>query len=227
VPLMTNKIAYTDLDIRVPVTLRMQIPKSNLVNAKNKLGTTVTIGTATYTINIARWQLATYMCPEDQPDCISPTVGVVIIVEARRTTSEYVLIVSFRDFYVTGEAIFQVPLFKFGQEVDVVVDVTFRDSYVTVVANGREVISTDTLKRFSQIRRLEAYNVYVADTEVEVAGDAHLTYNLQVVSVADFTAMVVPLATVAVTIGIIAIVIRLIMGGLKGLKIPVPVPRPA
>jgi len=215
---MIDKIAYTDLTLKPPVTLRITIPRDNLVNAKSKLGTTV--GGAT--INVARWQLGTYMCPEGESDCTTPKAGVVILIEARRAENQFVLIVSFRDFYVLqGEAIFQTPLFKFGQETDITVDTTFRDSIVTVTLNGKEVLSTDTLKRFEQIRKVEAYNVYIADT-TEVQGDSYLTYNLQIVKAMDISGMLTPLISIAVAIGVVLAVTALLG---KGLRLPLPVPR--
>ena len=219
--IMSNKVSYTNLAIKPPVTLRMQLAKANILGAKSKLGTTKD----TTTVDNVRWGLTVEVCKEGEPDCTTSYKAVTVVFRSIRAESKWVIDVYFEDYYVTPSAMFEYDAFKFGSETDVNIDIQFRDSTVTIVFNGNTLITTDTFKKFEQVRKLSSLNYFTDPAGAEVAGvaDQYLVYNLQVISVQDFTAIVNAIIPIAITLAVVAVVFALIRSGL--LKLPLPVPK--
>jgi hypothetical protein len=127
---------------------------------------------------------------------------------------------------VTPSARFIYEAFRFGQETDVTIDIAFRDSIVVVTFNGREILNTDTLKKFEQIRTLKTLNYFYDPAGAEIAGvaDQYLVYNLQIIQVTafDVSGLLNAIIPVAVALAVVGVVIALFRTGI--LRIPIPKP---
>jgi len=218
-PIMTPTIKYVDLKLKAPIVLKAIIPKDNLVGAKSKLGTTVD----TTTVDNVRFGCSVYMCKEGEPDCATPTKALTVVFRSERTNNRWVLDVTLESFYVSPSATLTFEIFKFGSETDTVIDVTFRDSFVSVSVNGKSYLDTDTFKKFEQIRQIECVSAYLAPDGSTIDPSklsAYLAFNLQVTQIADATALFNAIIPLAITLAVIGVVMTLIMSFAK--KIPVP-----
>jgi hypothetical protein len=221
-PIMSGKVIYDNLAIKPPTTLRMQISKSTLTGAKSYLGTIKD----NKTVDNVRWGLEVHVCKEGESDCNTAYKAVTVVFSSDRANSRWLLWIYVESFYVTPSAQFIYEAFRFGQETDVTIDVTFRDTTIVVALNGKEVLNTDTLKKFEQIRTLKANNYFYDPTGAEIAGvaDQYLVYNLQIVQITTFdvTGLLNAIIPIAIAIAVIGIVISLLRTGI--LKIPIPKP---
>jgi len=210
-PIMSDKIVYRELAIKAPVTLRMQIPKETILGAKKFLGQTV----GNQTVDSVRWGLVVNLCKEDEPDCTTPTTGLTVMLWSYRAGSVWQLHVYFGEFYTTPTAKFIIDTFKFGQETDVTIDITFRDSTVSITLNGKEILTTDTLKKFAQIRELGAQNEYLDANFQEVPIAEYNAYNLQTIQIStiDISGLVNSVIPIAVAIAVIGIVLAMFKTG--------------
>jgi hypothetical protein len=213
VPLFTNKVAYSDLNIRAPVTLRFQLPVDKIKSAKTYLGTTKD----TTTVDNVKWELVIDVCKEGEPDCATPVTALRFRVRSDRANSKWVVDVVFDTYYVSPVAMFTADLFPFGRETDVVADITFSDSTVNVVVNGKSVVFTDTFKRFEQIRRLSAQNMFLSPVGSEVAGvaDPVLVFNLNIVTGINVMGIIGSVIPLVVALSVVGVVLKTIPAVLK------------
>jgi hypothetical protein len=219
-PIMSNKVTYGNLAIKAPITLRMQLLKTTILGAKAYLGTTKD----TYTVDNVRWGLEVHVCKEGEPDCTTTYHALSVVFSSDRGNNRWIIQVYIEQYYVTPAAEFIFEAFRFGQEQDVTIDITFRNSYLSVVFNGREILATDLLKKFEQIRTLKANNYFYDPTGVEVPNVAnqYLVYNLQLVQPVDVSGVVNAVLPLAISIAVIGVVIALLRTGI--LRAPVPKP---
>jgi hypothetical protein len=221
-PVMSGNVVYDKLAIKPPVTLRMQLLKSTLVGAKGHVGAT----RDTRTIDNVRWGLEVHVCKEGEPDCTTTYHALSVVFSSDRSNNRWLVWIYIESYYVTPPALFIHEAFRFGQETDVTIDVTFRDSAIVVTLNGREILNTDTLKKFEQIRVLRSANYFydLQGTAVPNVADQYLVYNLQVVQATTFdaSALLNAIIPIAVALAVIGIVISLFRTGI--LRIPIPKP---
>jgi len=221
-PVMSNKVIYGNLTIKPPITLRIQLPKTTILGAKSVLGTTKDSST----VDNVRWGLEVHVCKEGEPDCTTTHHALSVVFSSDRGNNRWLVTVYVESFYVTPSAQFIYEAFRFGQETDVTIDVTFRDSIIIVVFNGREILNTDTLKKFEQIRTLKSLNYFYDPAGAEIAGvaDQYLVYNLQLIQVPTFdvSGLLNAIIPVAVALAVIGVVIALFRTGI--LRIPIPKP---
>ncbi|GAY26670.1 hypothetical protein ATG_18740 [Desulfurococcaceae archaeon AG1] len=212
-PVMSDKVAYTGLNIKPPVTLQMVLPKETILAAKSRLGSTV----GTQTVDNVRWGLEVHVCPEDQPDCTTTQHALTVVVSSDRGNNRWLLTVYFEAFYVSPTASFQFELFRFGSESDVVVSINFTDTVIGITANGKSVINTDTFKRFSQIRTLKANSYFYDPSGAEITGYGSdvLVYNVTIVRGIDVGAIINTVIPLAAIVGVISILPR-VLGRLRG-----------
>jgi len=217
-PIMSDKIVYKELALKAPITLRMQIPKETILGAKKFLGQTV----GNQTVDSVRWGLVVNLCKEDEPDCTTSVTGLSVMLWSYRANNVWQLHVYFAEFYTTPTAKFIIDAFKFGQETDVTIDITFRDSTVSITLNGKEILTTDTLKKFAQIRELGAQNEYLDTNLQEVNITDYNAYNLQTIQITtiDTLGLVNAIVPIAVAIAIVGVVLSLFKTGI--FKTPVP-----
>lgn len=151
-PVFSKSTAYAGLSIKPPITLRIHITKDQLVKARSYLGTTV--GTAT--VDKVKFGLDITVCSVGQPDCASDIPALAVAVFSDRANNRWTINIYFKSYYVTPDTEIVQELMKFGQEQDIDIDVTFRDTKITVSSPtlGKRFIDTDMLKGFEQIRRL-------------------------------------------------------------------------
>jgi len=220
-PLMTNKVAFKELKIKPPTTIRLQFTKASLVEAKTKLGTTI----AGKTIDNVRWGAVISVCKEGEPDCATPIKALSVYVKSERANARWVVEVFFEEYYVSPRARVVYELFKFGAEVDTTIDVTFRDSVVSVIANNRELITTDTMKKFEQIREISADNSYIDPAGVDIAEIDPPPYNLVIVQVADVTGVVSAILPIVITVAVLGVVIGLLVKIFRAPIITPPAPK--
>jgi hypothetical protein len=213
-PIMNDKVSYTNLDIRPPVTLQMTISKEKILSAKSKFGQTVD----GKTVDNVRWSLEIHVCPPDQIDCATTQFALSIVVSSDRGNNRWLITVNFESYYVSpAPASFQQELFRFGSETDVNVNITIQGTQVSVVANGRPVVVTDTFKQVGQIRTLKANNYFYDPAGAEIAGfgASDLVYNVTIVKGFDVSAIlntVIPLVVVTSVVSIIPKLITRIRG---------------
>jgi hypothetical protein len=219
-PIMTDKITFKELAIKPPVTLRLQFPRSALVEAKGKLGSTVD----TTTVDNVRWGAVISVCKEGEPDCATPIKALSVYLMSDRANSRWIVDVYFEEYYVTPRARITYELFKFGAEVDTTIDITFRDSVVSVIANNRELVTTDTMKKFEQIREIGADNAYVDPTGADIAVIDPPPYNLTIIQVADVTGVVSAILPIVITVAVLGVVIGLLV---RIFRAPAITPSPA
>jgi hypothetical protein len=221
-PVMSGTVEYDELAIKPPVTLRMQLLKSSLVGAKSYVGAT----RDTRTIDNVRWGLEVHVCKEGEPDCTTTYHALSIVFSSDRSNNRWLVWVYVESYFVSPSAVFIQEAFRFGQETDVTIDVTFRDSTIVIAFNGKEILNTDTLKKFEQIRKLKAANYFydLGGAVVPGVADHYLVYNLQVVQVATFdvSALLNSIIPMAVALAVVGIVISLFRTGI--LRIPIPKP---
>ncbi|MEM4068078.1 MAG: hypothetical protein QXV17_14595 [Candidatus Micrarchaeaceae archaeon] len=153
-PVFSKSTEYSGLSIKPPITLRIHITKDQLVKARSYLGTTV--GNAT--VDKVKFGLDITVCNVGQPDCASGTdiPALAVAVFSDRANSRWTINIYFKSYYVTPDTEIVQELMRFGQEQDIDIDVTFRDTKITVSSPtlGKRFIDTDVLKSFEQIRRL-------------------------------------------------------------------------
>jgi hypothetical protein len=221
-PVMSNKVTYGNLAIKPPITLRMQLPKTTILGAKSVLGTTKD----DKTVDNVRWGLEVHVCKEGEPDCTTTHHALSVVFSSDRGNNRWLVTVYVESYYVSPVAQFVYEAFKFGQETDVTIDVTFRDSIVVVTFNSKEILNTDTLKKFEQIRTLKSNNYFYDPTGAEIADVAnqYLVYNLQLIQVTTFdvSGLLNAIIPIAVALAVIGIVISLLRTGI--LRIPIPKP---
>jgi hypothetical protein len=221
-PVMSNKVTYGNLAIKPPITLRMQLPKTTILGAKSYLGTTKD----TTTVDNVRWGLEVHVCKEGEPDCTTTYHALSVVISSDRGNNRWLVTAYVESYYVTPSAQFVYEAFKFGQETDVTIDVTFRDSIIVVTFNGKEVLNTDTLKKFEQIRTLKSNNYFYNPAGAEITGvaDQYLVYNLQMVQAPTFdvSGLLNAIIPLAIALAVIGIVISLLRTGI--LRIPIPKP---
>jgi hypothetical protein len=221
-PVMSSNAVYDKLAIKPPVTLRMQLLKSTIAGAKGFVGTT----RDTRTIDNVRWGLEVYVCKEGEPDCTTTYHALSVVFSSDRSNNRWLLWVYVESYFVSPSAVFIYEAFRFGQETDVTIDITLRDSTIVVAFNGKEILNTDTLKKFEQIRTLRSANYFYDLNGNVVAGvaDQYLVYNVQVLQVASFdvSGLLNTILPIAIAIAVIGIVISLLRTGI--LKIPIPKP---
>lgn len=208
-PIMNDKVAYTGLDIRPPATLQMIVSREKILSAKGKFGQTV----GTQTVDNVRWGLEVHVCPPDQIDCATTQFALSIVVSSDRGNSRWLITVNFESYYVSpAPASFQQELFKFGSETDVVVNIAISDGQVSVVANGRPVIVTDTFKKVGQIRTLKANNYFFDPSGAEIAGfgASDLVYNVTILKGFDIGAILNVVIPLVVTSSILSIIPKLL-----------------
>jgi hypothetical protein len=131
-------------------------------------------------------------------------------------------------YYVANPTKLTFEVYKFGSEVDTYIEVTFRDAYVSVVVNGKEYLSTDTLKKFEQIRELESISAYLDPTGAPIDPakiSDYLAFNLQLIQVPDISGIVNVLIPIAITIAVIGAVLTIVFTIIK--KLPAIAPKPA
>jgi hypothetical protein len=219
-PVMSNKATYTDLTIKPPVTLRMQLLKTTILGAKSYLGSTKD----TSTVDNVRWGLEVHVCKEGEPDCTTTNHALTVVFSSDRGNNRWLVTVYVESYYVTPSAQFVFEAFRFGQEQDVTIDVTFRDTQLSVLFNGKEILASDLIKKFEQIRTLKANNYFynTAGSEISGVADQYLVYNLQITQPTDISGIVNVVLPIAVTIAVIGIVMALLRTGI--LRIPTPKP---
>ena len=201
---MSNKVTYTGLAIKPPITLQMWVPKDKITGAKAKLGTTV----GGKTVDAVKWSLTLSVCKEGEPGCTTPTDALVLTLISDRTNSLWKVQVMFKDYYVTPPAVFIKDVFKFGLEQDVYINASFNGSLVTITVNGSTVIATDTLKKFEEISTLKAESMFMDSTGAEIpgVGDEYLVFNLTTVAMFDASqilGIVLPLAVLGAVVGLL------------------------
>jgi hypothetical protein len=221
-PIMSGTVAYDNLAIKPPITLRMQLLKTAIVGAKSYVGTT----RDTRTIDNVRWGLEVYVCKEGEPDCTTTYHALSIVFSSDRSNNRWLVWVYVESYFVSPSAVFIHEAFRFGQETDVTIDVTFRDTTIVVALNGKEILNTDTLKKFEQIRTLRSANYFydLGGAVVSGVADQYLVYNLQIVQATTFdvSGLLNAIIPIAVAIAVIGIVISLLRTGI--LKVPIPKP---
>ena len=204
-PIMYNKVAYTNLDVRPPVTLNMVVSKEKILSAKGKFGQSVD----GRTVDNVRWGLEIHVCPPDQIDCATTQHALSVVVSSDRGNNRWLITVYFESYYVSpAPAEFQQELFRFGSESDVNVNINISGTQVSVTANGKPVVVTDTFKEVGQIRTLKANN-YFYDTggdEISGYGASDLVYNVTIAKGFDVVSIinaVIPLVIVASIVSVI------------------------
>jgi len=204
-PVMSDKVVYSNLTIKPPIKLTIEIPKSTILGAKGKLGTSV----GTTTVDNVRWGTEVHVCKEGEPDCTTTHHALTLVVSSDRGNNRWILTVYVESYYVTPAAQFVYELFKFGKEADTRVEAEFRGTVLRVVANGAEVLLTDVLKSFEQIRTLKANNYFYDATGAEVPGvaDQFLAYNLRTEAPFDISGLVSAILPLAITLGVLGAVI--------------------
>ena len=221
-PVMSGNVVYDKLAIKPPVTLRMQLLKSAIAGAKSYVGTT----RDTRTIDNVRWGLEVHVCKEGESDCTTAYHALSIVFSSDRSNNRWLVWVYVESYFVSPPATFIHEAFRFGQETDVTIDVTFRDSTIVVTFNGKEILNTDTLKKFEQIRMLRSANYFYDLQGAAVPGvaDQYLVYNLQVIQATTFdvSGLLNAIIPMAVALAVVSIVISLFRTGM--LRIPIPKP---
>lgn len=204
-PVMSDKVTYGNLNIKPPITFRLQFTKDQLVGARGQFGATV----GTQTVDNVRWGFEVHVCPEGQPDCTTTQHALTVVLQSDRGNNRWLLTTYFESFYVSPTAQFQYEVFKFGSETDLAIDIVFTDSIVRVVANNKTAIDTDTFKRFEQVRTLKANNYFfdAAGAEVVNFGTQYLSYIATSVKPIELGALVNQILPIAVTIGAVGLVI--------------------
>jgi len=170
--------------------------------------------------------LEVHVCKEGEPDCTTTYHALSIVFSSDRSNNRWLVWVYVESYFVTPSAVFIQEAFRFGQETDVTIDVTFRDSTIVVALNGREILNTDTLKKFEQIRMLRSANYFYDLQGAVVAGvaDQYLVYNIQIIQATtfDISSLLNAVIPLAVALAIVGIVISLFRTGI--LRIPIPKP---
>jgi len=207
-PVFSDKASYQNLNIKRPITLRMELLKNTILGAKSVLGSTKD----TKTVDNVRWGLEIHVCKEGEPDCSTTQHAITVVFNSDRGNNRWLITVYVEPYYVNPPAQFVYEAFKFGSEQDVYIDLTFRDTQLSVVFNGREILATDLLKGFEQIRTLKANNYFYDPTGVEITGvaDQYLVYNVRTISTMDITGLVNSILPLVITLAVVGIVITLI-----------------
>ena len=207
-PLIYGLLKYTDLKITPPITLRAEIPATKLISAKNRFGTMV----GDKRIHGATMGFTTIVCPEGQPDCASPQPAIGVMVTGNRDTNKWRLDIYFHGFYTPQVTGFFFDLFDFGKETDLVIDLTFRDTWITVTVNGKEVFSSDMLKKFEQIREIQGGNYFYDQTHtaIQQAADGILAFNLKIMTPIDISGIASSILPYAVAVAVVGAVIALV-----------------
>lgn len=197
-PLIYDSFSYTDLKITPPITLRAEIPATKLTSARNKFGTAV----GDKTIHGVQIGYMLDVCPEGQPDCASPLTALGVVVNGSRSSNRWTLDIYFHKFYTPQIAGFSFDLFDFGKETDLVIDITFRDTWITITVNGKEVFSSDMLKKFEQIRMIRGASYYydTTITPIPEAVDGILTFNLKIMTPTDISGIPIHISSIASSI---------------------------
>lgn len=201
-PAITGKVIYDNLVLKPPLTIRIKVNKTELAAGRDYVGKTV----EGKTVRMVAWGTILSMCPEDSPECTAPSKGVEIAVVC--DGSKYTLQTIFGAYYVSPQVMFVHDLFAVGKETDLTIDVTFRDSRVSIVANGNGVIDTDMLKKFGSIRQLAGNNRGVATDGTEV--DLPLQHLVDITGVADIGGILSSLLPVAISVGVLGAVFGLL-----------------
>jgi hypothetical protein len=207
-PVFSGKARYTDLNIKRPVTLRMEIYKSTILGAKAQLGTT----RDDKIVDNVRWGLQIFVCKEGEPDCVRSLHAISVVFSSDRGNNRWLLTVYVEPYYVEPPAQFAFEAFRYGYEQDVTIDVTFRDTQLSVWFNGREVLSTDLLKGFEQIRELTANNYFYdpAGSEIPGVADIYLVYNVKIIQPLDVGGVVNAVLPLAISTAVLGLVMSLI-----------------
>ena len=207
-PVFSDKASYQNLNIKRPITLRMELLKNTILGAKSVLGSTKD----TKTVDNVRWGLEIHVCKEGEPDCTTTHHAVSVVFSSDRGNNRWLIIIYIEPYYVQPPAQFMYEAFKFGSEQDVTIDVTFRDTQLIVVFNGREILATDLLKGFEQIRTLKANNYFYDPGGAEIPGvaDQYLVYNVKMLQALDVTGVVNAVLPLAISVAVLSVVIILI-----------------
>jgi hypothetical protein len=212
-PVFSNKVQYTGLNIKRPVTLRIELLKSTILGAKSVLGTTKD----NKTVDNVRWGLELHVCREGEPDCTTTQHALTVVFSSDRGNNRWLITVYVEPYYVSPPAQFVYEAFKFGSEQDVYIDVTLRDTQLSVVFNGREILATDLLKGFEQIRTLKANNYFYDPTGAEITGvaDQYLVFNVRTIQAVDLTSIVNAVLPLTISIAVMGVVFSLIFTLIK------------
>jgi len=208
-PLMYDKVAYTNLDIRPPVTFQMVVSKEKILSAKGKFGQSAD----GRTVDNVRWGLEIHVCPPDQIDCATTQHALSIVVSSDRGNNRWLITVYFESYYVSpAPAEFQLELFRFGSETDVNVNINISGTQVSVTANGRPVVATDTFKEVGQIRTLKANNYFYdpSGNEISGFGASDLVYNVTISKGFDVVAIINAVIPLAIVASIVSVIPRLL-----------------
>jgi hypothetical protein len=207
-PVFSDKSTYTNLNIKRPITLRVELLKSTILGAKSVLGSTKD----TQTVDNVRWGLEVHVCKEGEPDCSNTQHALTVVFTSDRGNNRWLITVYVEPYYVSPPAQFVYEAFKFGSEQDVYIDLSFRDTQLSVVLNGKEILATDLLKGFEQIRTLKANNYFYDPTGVEIpnVADQYLVYNVRTISTMDITGLVNSILPLVIALAVVGVVITLI-----------------
>lgn len=209
-PAITDKVIYDNLLIKEPTTIRIKINKTELVIGKTYIGANVGGKTVTMVV----WGTILSMCPEDNPECTTPSKGVEIAIVC--DGSKYVLQSIFGTFYVSPQVMFVNDLFNVGKETDLTIDVTFRGSRISITVNGSPVIDTDMLKRFGSIRQIAGNNRGTATDNTEI--ELPLQHLVDIVQATDVSSILNTILPIAISIGVIGAIFGVIKYVLPALR---------
>lgn len=197
-PIIYDASVY-EVDVAPPVTLRSVIKKDQFTNARKRFGTE--------NINGAKFKYIVDVCPEDNPDCTTPTPALNVTLIGFKDTTYWSLDVWFLEYYVAPSVKISNRLFDYGKETDVAVDVTFSGSRIRVAVNGSTVLETDMMKGIGKIKKITSDTYYfdTAGANINKYID-ELAFVLDVAKAYDISQIINAILPVAVSVGVLGAV---------------------